>query len=521
MRLKASQFLPSIADIIFLTLTLLMAYSTGKGLLGDCDTGYHIRTGEYILNTHSIPHYDMFSFISPHLPWTAHEWLSELIMAILFRSFGLTGVVVFFIFLLALIYFFFFRILQAEKVNILLTTLVAVLAIASSQLHWLARPHIFSLAFLLLWYYLLDAYHYRNRNQLFLLPLTMLLWVNLHGGFIVGFILLGIYFLGNLVNYMIAPAEGKDLYLHKSRNLGFITLTCLMAALVNPFGYHILLFPFNLVSNRYLMDHVMEFLSPNFHEPLPFKYFFLLMITIFAVSRKRLNFVETALILFFTNMSLFSVRYIPLLAIIAAPVMLRKAGRILDDSSGRFSDFLKRKGEAIASVDSTAQCHVWPVIGMLAVIFCAASGNLDYTFDPKIKPVAAVEFLEREPIKGNMFDNDEFGDYIIYAASEKYKVFFDGRSDMYGIDRMKEYFKVANFENGWEDVLKKYKINWIIYDANSALSRYLRENEGWRLIYADKVAHIFVRNIPENKYLIDKYQGVKPVPESAIDKTNT
>ena len=281
-----------------------------------------------------------------------------------------------------------------------------------------------------------------------------------------------------------------------------------MAALINPVGYHILLFPFNLVSNRYLMDHVMEFVSPNFHEPLPFKYFFFLMITIFAVSRERLNFVEIALILFFTNMALYSVRYIPLLAIIAAPIMLRKAGRILEDSSGWFIDFLKRKGDAIATIDSTAKCCVWPVIGILAVLFSAANGSLEYTFDPNIKPVAAVEFLRKEPIKGNMFDNDEFGDYIIYAASQNYKVFFDGRSDMYGIEIMKEYFKIANFENGWEDVLNKYRISWIIYDAKSGLSRYLLENDGWRLIYADKVADIFVRNIPEYQYLINRYRGV-------------
>ena len=117
----------------------------------------------------------------------------------------------------------------------------------------------------------------------------------------------------------------------------------------------------------------------------------------------------------------------------------------------------------------------------MAVLFSAANGSLEYTFDSKIKPVAAVEFLKKEPIKGNMFDNDEFGDYIIYAASQKYKVFFDGRSDMYGTEIMKEYFKIANFENGWEDVLKKYRIGWIIYDANSGLSRYLLQNDGWRL----------------------------------------
>ncbi|MCJ7542488.1 MAG: hypothetical protein MUO88_22795, partial [Desulfobacterales bacterium] len=130
-----------------------------------------------------------------------------------------------------------------------------------------------------------------------------------------------------------------------------------------------------------------------------------------------------------------------------------------------------------------------------------------------------VEFLKKEHLKGNMFDNDEFGDYIIYAAWPKYKVFVDGRSDMYGVDIMKEYLKVITIKPGWEEVLKKYDVKWIIYDANSALSLFLMERDDWELIYADKVANIFVKDIPENQYLIEKYPDVKLVePE---DEENT
>ena len=141
-----------------------------------------------------------------------------------------------------------------------------------------------------------------------------------------------------------------------------------------------------------------------------------------------------------------------------------------------------------------------------------AAGNIiGYKFDAKTKPVAAVEFLKKENLKGNMFDNDEFGDYIIYAAWPEYKVFVDGRSDMYGVDIMKEYLKVVSIKPGWEEVLKKYNINWIIYNANSTLSLFLMERDDWKLIYADKVANIFVKDIPENQYLIEKYPDVKLV----------
>ncbi len=504
-------FIPSIADIFFLSVFLYLSLSGGMGLLSDCDTGYHIRAGEFILNTHVIPRQDMFSFISPPLPWTAHEWLSELIMAIVHRLSGLTGTVIFFSLLIALVYALLFKTLRTSKVNILLAILVTLLVVASSQLHWLARPHVFSLLLMVIWYHLLDSYQYRDRSNLFLLPFIMLLWVNLHGGFVTGFVILGIFILGNLVKAMTVADAEKALYRYKTKTLALTCVFCLLAALVNPFGYHILLFPFNVVSNKFLMDHVNEFLSPNFHEPLPFKYLFFLTIVVIAAARERLNFIEMALILFFTNMALYSVRYVTLFALISAPIIIRSSSRILDESSFGVLDFLKRRAAAITSVDDSSRGHLWPVAGMLAVVIIVISGKLEYKFDAKIKPVAAVEFLKKEQIPGNMFDNDEFGDYIIYAAWPQYKVFFDGRSDMYGVDLMKEYFKITGFELGWEKILEKYGISWIIYDANSPLSRFLLKNDGWRLIYSDKVANIFVKNIPAFSSLINKYENVKPV----------
>src|SRR6266540_1499081 len=117
-----SFFLPSIADILFASLFLYMSFS-GQGLLNDADTGYHIRTGEFILRTFSIPKHDMFSFITPPLPWTTHEWLSEAIMALLHKGMGLTGVVIFFAFLIALTFYLFFRTIRACTGNILLAAL--------------------------------------------------------------------------------------------------------------------------------------------------------------------------------------------------------------------------------------------------------------------------------------------------------------------------------------------------------------------------------------------------------------
>ena len=154
---------PSIADVIFLCLFLSLSLSAGKCLLNDGDTGYHIRAGEYILNTLSIPRQDIFSFHAPPLPWTAHEWLSEVIMAIVHRSFGLTGIVIFFSLIISLVYSLFFKILKVND-DIVLSVFFALLVLSSSHIHWLARPHIFSLLLMIIWYYVLDEYQYKDRN---------------------------------------------------------------------------------------------------------------------------------------------------------------------------------------------------------------------------------------------------------------------------------------------------------------------------------------------------------------------
>jgi hypothetical protein len=266
------------------------------------------------------------------------------------------------------------------------------------------------------------------------------------------------------------------------------------------------------------MDHVGEFMSPNFHEMMPFKYLLLLMIATFAVSKIKTNWIELLLILMFLNMSLYSVRYIPLFSIIVAPILLKQIGPLLEKSNGKLGKFFKKRAENISEIDASAKGYLWPVFSIVLVVVLAAGNIIGYKFDAKTKPVAAVEFLKNEYIKGNMFDNDEFGDYIIYAAWPEYKVFVDGRSDMYGVDIMKEYLKVASIKPGWDEVLKKYDVKWIIFDANSALSLFLMERDDWKLIYADNVANIFVKDIPENRYLIEKYPDVELVVDEEEDE---
>jgi hypothetical protein len=266
-----------------------------------------------------------------------------------------------------------------------------------------------------------------------------------------------------------------------------------------------------LTGNKFIMDNVSEFISPNFHEPMVFTWLLFGFLAVSALSRRRLAVTELLVMLFFTYMALYSARYIPLFAMVIAPIAIRHLEAIDENAMGRIAEFMRKRAVRLATVDHSANSTILILLSVFLVIILAAGKRIEYGFDKKIKPVEAVEFLRNEPLKGHMFNNDEFGDYIIYAAWPGYKVFFDGRSDMYGSDRMKEYFKLTRLEQGWGEVISKYDIGWIIYNTNSALSSFLLERNDWKLIYSDKVANIFVKNSPENQYLVEKYRDVKPV----------
>lgn len=500
--------LPSIGNIVFISLFFVLALSSGQGLLGDGDTGYHIRTGEIILQTWQIPTHDPYSFHSPPLPWTAHEWLSEVIMALIFRPFHLTGIVVFFAFVLALTHWLLFQSLRSRSNDLFLCVSVALAATASSSVHWLARPHAFSLLFLVIWCHCLDQFQRSNSKALLGLPILMVAWVNLHGGFLVGLIILSIYLAGNVFDACVTSGKKAKEHLGKVKLLSAVLVGTFAACLINPHGVDILWFPIRVASDRFLADRVIEFLSPNFHDPLPFKYMLLATIGALALSRSPLNRIDAVLLLLFCYMALYSARHISLFAIVIAPILLQSIQNILRQLPDWLLQRYRKRTENLTTIDSTAQGYIWPAAAIVTVILMAAAGTIQYQFSEKKFPVTALKFLENNRITGNMFNSDEFGDYIIFAGWPSYRVFMDGRSDMYGERFGSDYLQVTHGLPGWHDVFRKYDIRWVLFDTRSPVTALLQQHGDWQPVYSDPVATIWLKKIPAHASLLAKYPSV-------------
>ncbi|HHT9126465.1 MAG TPA: hypothetical protein ACFYD6_11700 [Candidatus Brocadiia bacterium] len=506
--------LPTVTDVIFIMLLVTLTIVGSQRMLGDGDPGCHIKTGEYILNHRTLPVEDPFSFTMAGKEWFAWEWLSDVILAWIHGMFGMNGVVVFCNLIVAVTFCFLFKILLSKRVNILIALSLVLVALGASFLHWLARPHIFSWLFTLIAYWMLDEYQLRRKRYIYFLPLVMLVWANLHGGFMIGLILTSIYFLGNFLTFLTSSDKTRSGdCLRISLFLAFIGLISLFASFINPYGLKLIPHIFDTyVSKSLIVDNTNEFMSPNFHDNTVklYELCVILLIVVLTFSLRRFNFIQIGLVIFWIHMSLFSSRNIPLFLIIITPIIGEYLNDILNQLQGRMDikAWVKRIvggffliSKRLHNLEPGTNSPVYFVIPVaFMVLLCLNGGRigdkviLNAQFDSKRFPVDAVNFIEANQIPGRMFNEFAWGGYLIYRLYPGQKVFIDGRADMYGEPFVKDYLEVIRAGTNWASVLEKNDINWATIPTSSPIAAVLRADNRWKHIYKDDTATIFIRN---------------------------
>src|SRR5581483_3963154 len=327
---------PSVTDLIFIIILATFGFTAlSTRLLNDAGIGWHIRNGQLILATHTITRVDPFSATMSGKPWYAWEWLYDSLIAAIHDHTGLNGVVFFTAVLIAATFAATFRLALIRGTNLPLAVALAILAASASTIHFFARPHVFSWIFTVVWFQLLDSAEVAREKarRLFWLPLITLLWANLHGGFLLGFVLLGIYLVAGVLRYAgefsAWPAEtlGQVRAAQWLKTLGVVSFLCLAASLVNPYGYNLHLHIYQYLTDRFLMNHIDEFGSPNFHGVAQQCFGALLLITLVAVAsaRSRLRVSHLLVIIFAVYSGLYASRNLPtssiLLVLIVGPLL--------------------------------------------------------------------------------------------------------------------------------------------------------------------------------------------------------
>jgi hypothetical protein len=508
---------PSVSDLIFIVLLAAMCGGVlSSRLLGDAGIGWHIRNGEQMLRTHSVTRTDPFSVTMGGQAWYAWEWLYDLKVAALHHWFGLNGVVFFTAIVIALTFALALRLSLVRGADVPISALLLALSLGVSMIHLFARPHVVSWLFTVIWFQILDGWDGADgdisRRRLWYLPALMLLWVNLHGGFVLGFALLGLYLLSGVIRYFRRSNE-EDLarLTGRLRTLGVVTLVSLLASLVNPYGYALHVHVRRYLSSRWLMNHIDEFLSPNFHGVAQQCFVAILLITIvvLAVVRKKPSLSQALVLLLATYSGLYASRSLPvsslLLTLIVAPLWTQALSEARDHPNlsarlraflGRWLSFTSRVG----GLELSFRGHAWPIVAVVVgVLVCVQSVKpsshrwMDAHFDAGRFPVQATDVIVQRGIHEPVFAPDLWGGYLIYRLYPENKVFVDDRHDLYGEEFLREYLKAIRLTPDWTEFLEGKKVDWALLPAESPLANMLQETAGWNCVYRDKTSVLLER----------------------------
>jgi hypothetical protein len=517
--------LPSIADLFSVALLgLLTCTALSVRLLGDAGIGWHIRTGQVILATHTIPQVDSFSTLSGQ-PWFAWEWLYDLLVGWLESAAGLNGVVLLTAIVIAAFFAGSFHLLIRRGTNVLLAVVLVLLAASASMIHFLARPHVLSWLFALAWFRILDSFENppagpkaRSKRLVYWLPITMLLWVNLHGGFLLGFALLGIYWASATWQSLTpSPDRFEDVLNNiqagkRARTLLIAGGLSALATLINPYGWRLHVHIYRYLSNRFLMDHIDEFQSPDFHYVAQKCFAVLLLLALIALAVKveprtpssgetahKIRLSHGLIILFAVYTGLYASRNIPVSSLLLIPII----GPRLSDALENLADRLRWSSatsfsQRMQTMQSSLRGHLWPIAAVALTCWIAAhDGKLGATplmnahFSEKRFPVAAVDNLLQQNTQGAILAPDFWGGYLIYRRYPRMQVVVDDRHDFYGDQFLKSYLKMMNADLGWKDFLQQHPARYVLLRKDSALANLLLETQGYTPIYRDEVAIAF------------------------------
>ena len=500
------RFLPSFTDVAFLMpVVFLFTVMVGMpALMGDGDTGWHIRTGDWIRAHGQVPDHDIFSYTKPDAPWYAWEWLWDVAASWAHQQWGLAGVAVPSLFLICLTFGLLYKLVLRQCSNPLVAIGLTVLATSGSTIHWLARPHLVTFVMTVIFAGILIRAGEGQIRLLWWLPVLTILWTNLHGGFIAGLIMIGAWGAGELVRAVLTtdPSVRRAGLRAFGRYLA-VGLGCLAASLVNPYTYHLHLHVWDYLGDPYTRNNIVEFQSASFHwAQAPFLELMLVLAVgaVFWYARRK-RYPEAILLLGWAHLSLIAARNLPLFMILAAPLVavpvveaLRAlaAAPVAGWIRKATAEFLEIGGE-IASIERFGRLYPLSIGVFAAIAWIAtapgASGKLKAAYDPEMYPEAALSVLDSSQ---RIFTDDEWGDYLIYRLYPRgTSVFVDGRSDFYGTDFDNEYLDLIRVKYDWQKKLDKYGVDTVVLSPKAALASTMKESHKWRVVYDDGVAVVF------------------------------
>jgi hypothetical protein len=443
---------------LVIAITLASVFAMSVRVPTSLDTWWHLRCGEVQWHTRSILKSDIFSHTAAGTPWVNQSWLPQLAMYGLHTLGGFPALALAVAGLVTATFAFVLATGQSQgRYGHFWRAFIVLWAAISTGRTWTARPHLTTPLLTAVWVYLLDRHrregHRNTIGVLGWLPPLMALWANCHGGYVVGFTLLGAEVGGVIVDALWRRQFGN--LWKRVRPLLLVALLSALAALLNPQGFHLLRFPFQTLSSSAQQDTIAEWASPDFHQfdLLPFLALLLATWSALALSGSQVAGIEWVRLLGFTAMALRSGRYLGLCAVVSAPILIYHGGSALTHLSRNWglrpSTPTRARGSPLLN---------WALL-VLILVAAGAKASLPLSSETiaqvqrRIFPVDATEYLRAHPFPETLFN--EYG----WA--------------------------------GWERVLGEHNVRTALIPVNGALASVMRESEAWEKVYADDIAVIF------------------------------
>ncbi len=485
------RFMPSISQWIGLLILIgSMSVLWRQAMVGsDGDACMHRRVGEWMLETGQVMRTEVFSHTHEGRPVIIKEWVAAILFALAGRWDDLFGMCLLAVVTIAVTFSLMHRQLLREGNDLMMSTLLVLMACWASSIHWMARPHVFSFLLMFVWN---DALRRLERDARFgpvlaVMMGLMLVWVNTHGAWLAGFFVLAAYWLGAAIEW--ATLAGTEAGHQARARLGRLTLigaACAVVSLANPNGAVLHWHNAQFLQSKFFTGWLAEYASLDFRKAhsLGFMAWLALTFLVLTVLRPRLRPSAMVLMAMWTYFALYAGRNVPLYVIIIGPVI---APALSDCVGGRLRAVSERwKAMSLAS-------RGWPVVAALAALWWAVTPK--ETVMPVDRwPHGALAHVRSLPerYRGNMFNQYLYGGYLMWYLPE-HKVFVDGRADFYGESFVKEFDRTARLKPGWMDTFEKYKIEWTLLPVEHRLNTALSLLPGWERTYADEVAVIYRR----------------------------
>jgi hypothetical protein len=483
--------------VLFFVSSVLYFFSYPEA---DNDLWGHLLFGRTIWEEQRIPLENRFSYTAPTHPWINHEWLAELVFYGAYAVFGSPGLVLLKVIVAGGAVYVLNRNIESTVRSSAVSALALFWTMAILAPGFNVRPQIFTYLFLTITLFLLYRFEGGRKTALYGSVPLMILWVNHHGGFIVGVGAVSVFCLSHLVGQ-----RPKHARLHVLVVLGLL-LAC---PLVNPYGVKLVTF---LWHDLTVTRPITEW------QPLPlaslagidFKLAVFLVCWI-VVKRRSWGHWETILVALTALFAFCHQRHTPLFAIAAAPFLARGIGEVSAWGNQKYS----------ASASSLRRGFGLTVCGLVAYqLFCVGHVHWQNRFrivvSPLDFPTQAADFLARNNIDGNLVVPFDWGEYLVWKRYPENRVSIDGRyTTAYPLATIQDSWSWMEGRNGWRRLLDRYPSEIALTNRHHPVTALMRMDPEWIYIYSDPVAFVFVRKIASQERLLARFRERKLIaPQS-------